>query len=105
MDGEICEAVDDSAKIQNGVKAVREFEDQKREIQAQMAAQKAYAGALVGGHHVASSDFQIRDAAMGHALQFEQTLKDAIEYAQIIEHYLRFGDYKEAPTATEEENT
>ena len=51
-----------------------------------------------------ASDFDIRKAAMGFAIDLNQCsdIEDHIEIAQTIEHYLRFGDYKEPPTATEE---
>lgn len=50
------------------------------------------------------SDFDVRNAAMGHAATFaDATIEETVEIAQIIEHYLRFGEHKTAPTATEEE--
>ncbi len=59
--------------------------------------------ARAGGIRVlGASEFDIRDAAMGHATQFEgANIKQTVEKAQIIEHYLRFGDYKTPPTADE----
>ncbi len=72
-----------------------------------VAAQHAYESGNPSVPTMAASDFNVRDAAMGHAIALNScaNLKATIEEAQIIEHYLRWGDFKEAPTATEEENT